>query len=46
MRDFDYLPQAAQKYVRRVEDLVGVPASLISVGPGRAETIVLKNPFR
>jgi len=46
VRDFDDLPQAAQKYVRRVEDLVGVPASLISVGPGRAETIVLKNPFR
>jgi adenylosuccinate synthase len=46
VREFDDLPQAAQKYVRRVEDLAGVPASLISVGPGRAETIVLKNPFR
>jgi adenylosuccinate synthase len=46
VRDFDDLPAAAQKYVRRVEDLVGIPASLISVGPGRAETIVFKNPFR
>ena len=46
VRDFDDLPPAAQKYVRRIEELVGVDASLISVGPGRAETIVLKNPFR
>jgi adenylosuccinate synthase len=46
VRDLDDLPPAAQKYVRRVEDLVGVPASLISVGPARAETIMLKNPFR
>src|SRR5262249_44450721 len=38
VREFDDLPQAAQRYVRRVEDLAGVPASLISVGPGRAET--------
>ncbi|MSP60511.1 MAG: adenylosuccinate synthase [Myxococcales bacterium] len=46
VRDFDDLPVAARKYVRRVEDLCGVSASLISVGPGRAETIVLRNPFR
>src|SRR5206468_686159 len=46
VRDFDDLPRAAQRYVRRIEELVGVSASLISVGPGRAETIVLKNPFR
>jgi adenylosuccinate synthase len=46
VRDLDDLPPAARKYVRRIEDLAGVPASLISVGPGRAETIVLKNPFR
>jgi adenylosuccinate synthase len=46
VRDLDDLPAAARKYVRRVEDLVGIPASLISVGPARAETIMLKNPFR
>jgi len=46
VRDFDELPPAARKYVRRIENLAGVPASLISVGPGRAETIMLKNPFR
>jgi adenylosuccinate synthase len=40
------LPKEAQKYVRRIEELVGVGVTLISVGPGRAETIMLKNPFR
>jgi adenylosuccinate synthase len=46
VRDLEALPAAARKYVARVEALVGVDISLISVGPGRAETIVLKNPFR
>jgi adenylosuccinate synthase len=46
VRDRDALPPAAKKYVSRIEALVGVDLSLISVGPGRAETIVLKNPFR
>ena len=46
VRDLDDLPRDARRYVRRIQDLAGVPISLISVGPGRAETIVLKNPFR
>jgi adenylosuccinate synthase len=46
VRDVEALPPAAQKYVRRIEALVGVDATLISVGPGRAETIMLRNPFR
>jgi adenylosuccinate synthase len=46
VRDFAELPPAAQKYVRRIEALVGVDCALISVGPGRAETIVIRNPFR
>ncbi len=46
VRDRDALPPAARKYVSRIEALLGVDCSLISVGPGRAETIVLKNPFR
>jgi adenylosuccinate synthase len=46
VRDFGELPPAAQKYVRRIEALVGVDCALISVGPGRAETIVIRNPFR
>jgi adenylosuccinate synthase len=40
------LPPAARRYVRRIEALLGIDCYLISVGPGRAETIMLKNPFR
>jgi adenylosuccinate synthase len=46
IRDLDDLPAGARRYLRRIEDLLGIPLFLVSVGPGRAETIVLKNPFR
>jgi adenylosuccinate synthase len=45
-RDLDDLPPAARRYLARISDLAGVPLYLVSVGPGRAETMVLKNPFR
>ena len=38
------LPVAARAYVNRVEQLAGVPVSLVSVGPGRSQTIQLKDP--
>ena len=38
-RTFDDLPAAARAYVRRVEELVGAPVRLISVGPDREQTI-------
>lgn len=41
VRAFADLPVQAQAYVRRVENLVGVAVSLVSVGPGRDESIVL-----
>ena len=46
IRDLEDLPAGARRYLRRIEDLLGIPLYLVSVGPGRAETIVLKNPFR
>ncbi|WP_129127302.1 adenylosuccinate synthase [Geomonas oryzae] len=39
------LPKNAQAYVARVEALSGAPVVLVSVGPRRDETIVLRNPF-
>jgi adenylosuccinate synthase len=42
-RGFDELPKAAQSYVRAVEELSGVPVSAIGVGPGRDETLVLRD---
>jgi adenylosuccinate synthase len=41
----EQLHPAARRYLARIQELVGIPASLISVGPGRDETIVRKNPF-
>ena len=40
-RTFSALPGNVQKYIKRVEQLTGVKVSIISVGPGRNQTIVL-----
>jgi adenylosuccinate synthase len=39
------LPQAALDYVKRIEDLTGVPVDIISTGPDRNETIIKRHPF-
>jgi adenylosuccinate synthase len=39
------LPRAAREYLARIEKLTGVPIDLISTGPDREETIVLRHPF-
>jgi adenylosuccinate synthase len=39
------LPSAARAYVKRIEELVGVPIDMVSTGPDREETIVLRHPF-
>jgi adenylosuccinate synthase len=44
-KSFDDLPEKAQNYVKRLEELMGCPIVLVSVGPRRDETIMLKNPF-
>jgi adenylosuccinate synthase len=40
VRTLNDLPAAARAYVRRIEELVGLPVTLISVGPGREQTIM------
>ena len=44
-RSFDALPATARSYVKRVEEICGVPVTCVSVGADRGETILLKNPF-
>jgi len=44
-KSFDDLPAAAQAYLNKVEELCETPIAIISTGPDRAETIVLKHPF-
>ena len=45
IRDFEQLPQEAQQYVLRVENLLGVPVDLISVGPEREQAIIVNPVF-
>jgi adenylosuccinate synthase len=44
-RRFEDLPDAARRYVERVEALAGVPVELLSVGPDRDATIARSDPF-
>jgi adenylosuccinate synthase len=44
-RSLDQLPDSARNYIRRLEELTGSPIDIISTGPDRVETIVLRHPF-
>jgi adenylosuccinate synthase len=43
---FGELPKAARNYLKRIERILGVPIDVISTGPERAQTIVLRHPFK
>ena len=45
VKAFDKLPANAQAYMKRLEQLAGAPVAIISTGPDREETIVLRHPF-
>ena len=45
-KTLDALPPQALAYVRRIEQLLGVPLDMVSTGPDREETIVLRHPFK
>ncbi len=45
VRRFSDLPANAQKYVRRIEKILETEVILVSVGPDREQTVMLKNPF-
>ncbi|MDX1593882.1 MAG: adenylosuccinate synthase [Gammaproteobacteria bacterium] len=45
IRSIDELPDNARRYLERIEALAGVPVDIISTGPDRDETIVLRHPF-
>jgi adenylosuccinate synthase len=42
---YEALPVNAQKYLQRLQQLAGVPIDIISTGPDRDQTIVLRHPF-
>ncbi len=44
-RSWAQLPGAAVKYVRRIEELIGAPVTLLSTSPERDDTILMHDPF-
>ena len=45
VKEHSKLPQAALSYIKRIEELTGVPVDIISTGPDRSETMILRDPF-
>ena len=45
VKSLDELPQNARNYIKKIEEVTGIPVDIISTGPDRDETIILKDPF-
>jgi adenylosuccinate synthase len=45
IKSYVRLPKNVKKYLARIEELTGAPIDIISVGPDRDQTIVLRNPY-
>jgi adenylosuccinate synthase len=45
VKSYDELPKNAQKYIEKIEEIVGVPVVMFSVGPDKYQTIVRKELF-
>ncbi len=45
VKTYKALPKAARAYLQRIEELCAVPVDLISTGPDREETIVMRHPY-
>ena len=45
VKSYDELPKNAKKYLKRLEEMIGAPITIISVGPDREQTIILEKPF-
>lgn len=45
IKEFKGIPENAKRYVRRIEELVGIPVCIVSIGPERSQTLILKKEF-
>lgn len=45
VQSIEGLPDNARAYIKRIEELTGAPVDIVSTGPDRSETIVLRHPF-
>jgi adenylosuccinate synthase len=43
---WDDLPLNARRYLERIQEFVGTPIDMVSTGPGREQTILIRHPFR
>ena len=46
VRDLGDLPIELQNYMKFIEGFLGIPVVLMSTGPGREETLLLRDPFQ
>ncbi|MBK1712551.1 adenylosuccinate synthase [Rubrivivax gelatinosus] len=46
LTNWEQLPLAARRYLERVQTLIGAPIDMVSTGPDRVHTILLRHPFR
>ncbi|MFA5372170.1 MAG: adenylosuccinate synthase [Sideroxydans sp.] len=46
VKRYEELPQAARNYLQRIAEICEVPVDMVSTGPDRDETIVLRHPFQ
>ena len=46
VKTYEGLPDEAKAYLARMQEVCGVPVDMISTGPDRDETIVLRHPFK
>ncbi|MGC4080231.1 MAG: adenylosuccinate synthase [Rubrivivax sp.] len=46
LTNWEQLPAAARRYLERVQTLIGAPIDMVSTGPDRVHTILLRHPFR
>ncbi|NVJ48994.1 MAG: adenylosuccinate synthase [Gammaproteobacteria bacterium] len=45
VQNYDALPANAKAFIKKIEEVVGVPVDIISTGPDRNETMILRDPF-
>jgi len=46
LTEWDQLPVNARRYLERVQSLIGAPIDMVSTGPDRTHTILLRHPYR
>ena len=46
LTQWDQLPLNARRYLERVQQHMGAPIDMVSTGPGREHTILLRHPYK